>query len=297
MAREHVDDLRAFLAVARERNFTRAAAQLGISQSGLSHTIRHLEARLGLRLLARTTRAVSPTEAGERLLTRIGPHFDQIDAELVALGELREQPHGTIRIAAADYAISHLLWPKLRAFLPNYPDVKVELVLDNGLTDIVSGRFDAGVRMGEHLAQSMISARIGPDICLAVVGAPSYFAQRTPPLHPYDLTAHQCINFLLPSQGGFYVWEFTEDGKDFKVRVDGQLAFSNVFNSLEATLDGFGLAYIPEEIVEPYIKSGRLVRALQRFAPRWDGFHLYYPSRRQSTTAFTALVEALRYRS
>jgi DNA-binding transcriptional LysR family regulator len=297
MAREHFDDLRAFLAVARERNFTRAAARLGMSQSGLSHTISQLEARLGLRLLARTTRAVSPTEAGERLLTRIGPHFDQIDTELAALSELRERPQGTIRIAAADYAISHLLWPKLRAFLPNYPEIRVELLLDNGLTDIVNGRFDAGVRMGEHLAQNMISARIGPDICLAVVGAPAYFARRPLPMHPNELTAHQCINFFLPSQGGFYVWEFTEGGMDFKIRVDGQLAFSNVFNSLEATLDGFGLAYIPEGIVEPYIKSGRLVRVLQRFAPRWDGFHLYYPSRRQATPAFAALVEALRHRS
>ena len=296
MPRENINDLLAFIAVARERSFTKAAAQYGISQSALSHTIRQLEARLGVRLLTRTTRAVSPTEAGERLLEGIGPHFDEIEAEVDALSELRDKPAGTIRISAADYAIKHVLWPKLRKFLPQYPDIKVELILDNGLTDIVTERYDAGVRMGEHLAKDMISARIGPDFCLAVVGAPSYFADRPEPVHPKDLIGHTCINFRLPSSGGLYAWEFEEDGREIRIRVDGQLAFNNIFNSLEATLDGFGLAYIPEEIILPYVGDGRLVRVLQKWSPYWDGYHLYYPSRRQSSPAFVALVEALRHR-
>lgn len=296
MPRENINDLIAFLAVARERSFTRAAAKIGVSQSALSHTIRQLEARLGVRLLSRTTRAVSPTEAGERLLEGIGPHFDEIEIQVEALSELRDKLAGTIRITAADYAIKHVLWPKLRKFLSQYPDIKVEIVLDNGLTDIVTERYDAGVRMGEHLAKDMISARIGPDFCLAVVGAPSYFADHPKPTHPKELVSHICINFRLPSSGGFYVWEFEENDREVRIRVDGQLAFNNIFNSLEATLDGFGLAYIPEEIVLPYVEGGRLVRVLQKFSPYWDGYHLYYPSRHQSSPAFVALVEALRYR-
>lgn len=296
MARESISDLMAFLAVARERSFTRAAARIGVSQSALSHTMRQLEARLGVRLLTRTTRAVSLTEAGERLLQGIGPHFDEIEAQVDALSELRDKPAGTIRISASDHAIKHVLWPKLRKFLPQYPDIKVELVLDNGLTDIVTERYDAGVRMGENLAKDMISARIGPDFCLAVVGAPSYFADRPEPLHPKDLLGHSCINFRFPSSGGLYAWEFEENGREIKIRVGGQLTFSNIFNSLEATLDGFGLAYIPEEIILPYVEEGRLVRVLRKWSPHWDGYHLYYPSRRQSSPAFVALVEALRHR-
>lgn len=296
MARENVKDLLAFLAVARERSFTRAAAKLGVSQSALSHTIRLLEARLGIRLLTRTTRAVSPTEAGERLLQSIGPHFDEIEAQVEALGEFRDKPAGTIRIAAADYAIKHVLWPKLREFLPRYPDVKVELVLDNGLTDIVTDRYDAGVRMGEHLAKDMVSARIGPDFRLAVVGAKSYFADHPEPTHPKDLVDHTCINFRLPTFGGLYAWEFEENGRDLKIRVEGQLIFNNIFNALDATLDGFGLAYIPEEIILPHVAEGRLVRVLQEWSPCWDGYHLYYPSRRQSSPAFVAVVQALRHR-
>jgi DNA-binding transcriptional LysR family regulator len=297
MARENVNDLLAFLAVARERSFTRAAAKVGVSQSALSHTIRQLEARLGIRLLTRTTRAVSPTEAGERLLASIGPHFDEIEAQVEALSELRDKPAGTIRITAADYAIKHVLWPKLRKFLPQYPDIKVELVLDNGLTDIVTERYDAGVRMGEHLAKDMISARIGPDFRLAVVGAKSYFADHPEPTHPKDLVGHTCINFRLPTFGGLYAWEFEENGRELKIRVEGQLTFNNIFNALDATLDGFGLAYIPEEIILPYVAEGRLVRVLQEWSPYWDGYHLYYPSRRQSSPAFVALVGALRHRA
>jgi DNA-binding transcriptional LysR family regulator len=296
MVRENVNDLLAFLAVARERSFTKAAAKIGVTQSALSHTIRQLEARLGIRLLTRTTRAVTPTEAGERLFASIGPHFDEIEAQVEALSELRDKPAGTIRITAADYAIKHVLWPKLRKFLPHYPDIKVELVLDNGLTDIVTERYDAGVRMGEHLAKDMISARIGPDFCMAVVGAPSYFASHAEPVHPKDLVSHTCINFRLPTYGGLYVWEFEENGREIKVRVDGQLTFNNIFDLLDATLDGFGLGYIPEEISLPYVADGRLVRVLQKFSPYWEGYHLYYPSRRQSSPAFVALVEALRHR-
>ncbi len=296
MARENINDLVAFVAVARERSFTRAAAKFGVSQSALSHTIRLLEARLGVRLLTRTTRAVTPTEAGERLLEGIGPHFDEIEIQVDALSALRDKPAGTIRISAADYAIKHLLWPKLKKILPNYPDIKVELILDNGLTDIVTERYDAGVRMGEHLAKDMISARIGPDFCLAVVGAPSYFANHVEPQHPKDLVNHTCINFRLPSSGGLYAWEFEEEGREIRIRVDGQVSFNNTFDLLEAVLDGFGLAYIPEEIILPYVDDGRIVRVLQRFSPYWDGYHLYYPSRRQSSPAFIAVLDALRHR-
>ncbi len=296
MARENFNELLAFLEVARARSFTRAAAKLGVTQSALSHTVRQLETRLGVRLLTRTTRAVSPTEAGQRLFENIGPHVEEIEAEVDALSALRDKPAGNIRIAAADYAIDFVLWPKLKKFLKQYPDVKVELTLDNGLTDIVTERYDAGVRMGEHLAKDMISARIGPDFCLAVVGAPSYFAAHRAPNHPKDLVEHACINFRLPSSGGLYAWEFEEKGREIKIRVEGQLAFNNIFHSLAAVLDGFGLAYIPEEIILPHVREKRLVRVLQKFSPHWDGYHLYYPSRRQSSPAFTALVEALRYR-
>ncbi|GLR59255.1 LysR family transcriptional regulator [Rhizobium indigoferae] len=297
MARESISDLNAFAEVARERSFTRAAAKVGVSQSALSHTIRQLETRLGVRLLTRTTRAVSLTEAGERLLDGIGPHLDEIDAQVEALSDLRDKPAGTIRISASDYAITHVLWPKLRTFLPHYPDIKVELILDNGLTDIVNERYDAGVRMGEHLAKDMISARIGPDFSLAVVGSPSYFEKHGVPAHPKDLVDHTCINFRLPSSGGLYAWEFEEDGQEIRIKVDGQLVFNNTFNALEATLDGFGLSYIPLEIVQPLVKDGKLEHVLQEFSPPWDGYYLYYPSRRQSSPAFAALLDALRHRS
>ncbi|CAN7348530.1 LysR family transcriptional regulator [Rhizobium sp. LjRoot258] len=296
MARESINDLTAFTEVARERSFTRAAAKMGVSQSAFSHTIRQLEARLGVRLLTRTTRAVSLTAAGERLLNGVGPHLDEINAHVEALSALKDKPAGTIRLSASDYAISHVLWPKLRKFLPQYPDINVELILDNGLTDIVTERYDAGVRMGEHLAKDMISARIGPDFSLAVIGAPAYFTEHGVPSHPKDLVDHTCINFRLPSSGGLYVWEFEENGQEIRIRVDGQLVFNNTFNALEAALDGFGLAYIPLEIVTPYIAEGRLQHVLQEFSPPWDGYYLYYPSRRQSSPAFAALVDALRHR-
>lgn len=297
MARQNVNDLLAFLAVARERSFTKAAARFGVSQSALSHTIRQLETRLGVRLLTRTTRAVSPTEAGERLLERIGPHFDQIEVEVDALNELREKLAGTVRIVASDYAISSVLWPKLKSFLPKHPNIKIELLLDNGLTDIVTERYDAGVRMGEQLAKDMISARIGPDFRFAVVGSKSYFAKHSIPEKPQDLTQHNCINYRFPTSGALYAWEFEEKGREIKVRVDGQLVFNNIFHVLDAALAGRGLAYVPEEIALQNIEKGRLQRVLEGWSPFWDGYHLYYPSRRQSSLAFVALVELLRHRA
>jgi DNA-binding transcriptional LysR family regulator len=294
--RSNVNDLLAFIEVARARSFTKAAAKMGVSQSALSHTMRQLEERLGVRLLTRTTRAVSPTEAGERLLQSIAPHFDEIELGIEALSAMRDKPAGTIRIVAADYAISHVLWPKLEKFLPKYPDIKVELILDNGLTDIVTERYDAGVRMGEHLEKDMVSARIGPDFQLAVIGKPSYFDSNPVPKHPKDLVRHTCINFRLPTSGGLYAWEFEENGREFKVRVEGQLAFNNIFHAVDAALAGFGLAYVPEEIARPYVAQGRLTRVLKSYSPAWEGYHLYYPSRRHSSPAFAALVDALRHR-
>lgn len=297
MPRENVNDLIAFVAVARERSFTKAGARMGISQSALSHTIRQLESRLGIRLLTRTTRAVSLTEAGERLLNSIAPHFEEIEAEVEALSDLRDKPAGTIRITAADYAINNVLWPKLREFLPKYPDIKVELILDNGLADIVTQRYDAGVRMGEQLAKDMISARIGPDIRFAVVGSKSYFKNHAVPSKPQDLVGHACINQRFPTSGGLWAWEFEESGREIKVRVDGQLVFNHVFHVLAAAIDGLGLAYVPEEIALPHIAKGRLVRVLEKWCPYWEGYHLYYPSRRHSSPAFVALVDALRHRA
>ncbi|ELT47452.1 LysR family transcriptional regulator [Brucella intermedia] len=297
MTRQNINDLLAFIAVAREGSFTKAAARFGISQSALSHTIRQLEARLGIRLLTRTTRAVAPTEAGERLLERIGPHFDRIEIEVDALNELKDKPAGTVKIVAPDFAISHVLWPKVQKFLPKYPDIKVELLLDNGLSDIVTERYDAGVRMGDRLAKDMISARIGPDFRFAVVGAQSYLAGRPIPENPQDLMQHDCINYRFPSSGTLYAWEFEDqDGHEIKVQVDGPLAFNNIFHVLDATLAGHGLGYVPEEIALPHIAKGRLQRVLEGWSPFWEGYHLYYPSRRQSSPAFVALVEALRHR-
>ena len=297
MAGDNLDDLIAFLAVARERSFTRAAAQLGVSQSALSQTIRGLETRLGLRLLSRTTRSVSPTEAGERLLQSVGPRFDDIKAELAGLSALRDKPAGTIRITAGDHAVRSLLWPRMEAFLPNYPDIKVEITIDYGLTDIVAERFDAGVRLGEQVAKDMISVRIGPDVRFAVVGAKSYFAKHAPPKEPQDLVAHGCINLRLPTYGGVYAWEFEKDGREVKVRVEGQLVFNSIFENLNAALAGFGLAHVPEDLAQPHLAKGRLQRALDDWCPPWPGYHIYYPSRRQSSPAFALVVNALRYRS
>lgn len=297
MKRENVTDLLAFLAVARERNFTRAAAKLGVSQSALSQTVRGLEARLGIRLLTRTTRSVAPTEAGERLLRTVGPHFDGIDDGLAALSELRDKPAGTIRITTGEHAADAILWPALATLLPDYPDIHVELVVEYGLTDIVAGQFDAGVRMGEQLDRDMIAVPVGPAMRMAVVGAPSYFATRSRPRLPQDLTGHDCINMRLPTYGGLYAWEFDRGGRELKVRVEGRLAFNTIGPIRNAASAGFGLAYLPEDFVQPHIDDGRLVRVLADWCPPFPGYHLYYPSRRQPTPAFTVLVDALRYRT
>ena len=297
MMRESVDDLRAFMAVARERSFTRAAAQLGVSQSALSQTVRGLEARLGLRLLTRTTRSVAPTEAGERLLQTVGPHLDGIDAELAALGALRDKPAGTFRITADENAARAVLWPALRMLLPRYPDMNVEIVTDNGLIDIVADRFDAGVRLGGIVAKDMIAVPIGPDMRMAAVGAPSYFARRLPPRTPQDLTDHACINLRLPTHGGLYAWEFERDGRALKVRVDGQLVFNNVGMMLEAARAGFGIAFVTQDQVAADVDAGRLALVLADWCPPFPGYHLYYPSRRQHAPAFALLIEALRYKS
>ncbi len=296
MLRENLNGVLAFLAVARERSFTRAAAKLGVSQSALSHTIRGLEARLGLRLLARTTRSVAPTEAGERLLGALGPRFDEIDAELAGLSELRDKPAGTIRITSGEHAAEAILWPALAKLLPRYPDIKVELNIDYGLTDIVAERYDAGVRLGEQVAKDMIAVRIGPDFRMAVVGAPSYFARRPKPKDPRDLTAHDCINIRLPTYGSIYAWEFEKRGRALKVRVEGQLVFNNIALRVNAALAGLGLAYLSEDQVQEHVAEGRLVRVLGDWCPPFSGYHLYYPSRRQAAPALALLVEALRYR-
>jgi DNA-binding transcriptional LysR family regulator len=296
MARENLNDLTAFIAVAREHSFTNAAAKLGVSPSALSHTVRGLEERLGVRLLTRTTRSVSTTQAGERLLRTVGHRLDEIDAELTSLSELRERPAGTIRITCGEHAAQTILWPALRTFLPNYPDITVEIVVDYGLTDIVSERYDAGVRLGEQVAKDMIAVPVGPDMRMAVVGAPSYFAQRAAPKKPQDLTGHNCINLRMPTRGGLYAWEFEKRAREMKVRVEGQLIFNNIALRLNAALAGCGLAYMPEDQVHPYITAGKLIRVLDDWCPPFSGYHLYYPSRRQPTPAFALLVDALRYR-
>ena len=296
MPRENLNDLLAFLIVARERSFTKAAAKLGVSQSALSHTVRALEARLGVRLLARTTRSVSPTEAGERLLHKVGPRFDEIEAELAALGELRERPAGSFRITATDYAADAILLPKLAKLLRHYPDIKVEIVIDYGLADIVAQRCDAGVRHGEQVAKDMIAVRIGPQMRMAVVGAPSYFATRREPERPQDLVDHSCINLRLPTHGGLYAWEFEKGVRELRVRVSGQLVCNGAVQMLNGALAGLGLAYIPEDLAQPHLAEGRLRRVLEDWCPPLSGYHLYYPSRRQPSAAFTLLVDALRHR-
>src|SRR5215472_9255127 len=296
MQRGHLDDLLAFLAVAREQSFTKAAAKLGVSQSALSHTMRELEARLGIRRLTRTTRRVAATEAGQRLVQTLGPRFEEIEAELAALAELRDQPAGTVRITATEYAADAVLLPKLSRLLRDYPDIKVEVTVDYGLTDIVTQRYDAGVRSGEQVGKDMIAVRIGPDMRMAVVGAPAYFRKRPEPKRPQDLIGHNCINLRLPTHGGLYAWEFEKAGRELKARVDGQLTFNTTALMLDAALSGYGLTYVPEGLVEPHIAKGRLKRVLADWCPPFSGYHLWYPSRRQSSAAFALFVEALRWR-
>lgn len=297
MRRENVSDLLAFLAVARARSFTKAAAKLAVSQSALSQTVRALEERLGLRLLTRTTRSVSPTPAGERLLASVGSRFEEIEAELAALSELRDKPAGTIRITAGEHAAYAVLSPVLAKFLPSYPDVNVEIHVDYGFVDIVALRYDAGVRTGEQVAKDMIAVPIGPEMRMAVVGAPSYFEKRPLPKKPQDLTEHNCINLRMPTYGSLYAWEFEKGKRELKVRVDGQLVVNTIKQRLDAAVAGVGLTYMVEDVVQPHVAQGTLVRVLEDWCAPFAGYHLYYPSRRQSSPAFNVLVDALRYRS
>ncbi|MAS06484.1 MAG: LysR family transcriptional regulator [Ahrensia sp.] len=297
MARDELADLRAFIAVAEERSFTRAAAKLGVSASALSHTIRGLEERLGLRLLTRTTRSVSTTEAGERLFHAIVPHFEQIRSEIDALSELRDTPAGTLRISSGIHAAETILRPHLAKFLPDYPDIDVEISIDDGFVDIVGERFDAGVRLGESVSKDMIAVRIGPDWRFLVVATPGYLVRRSPPEHPGELTNHQCINLRLASAGGLYAWEFEKDGRDLEVRVSGQLTCNSIMTVLHAALDGHGLAFVPEDLARPYIEAGRLRTVLEDWCPAIQGYHLYYPNRRHASPAFARFVETLRYRA
>ncbi len=293
MDRDELGDLAAFMRVAEERSFTRAAAKMGTSQSALSHTIKRLEARLGVRLLMRTTRSVAPTDAGERLLETLRPALDDIDARLASIGELREKPGGVIRITTPQHAAETVLWPAIAKLAADYPDIKIELSINSALVDIVEQRFDAGVRLGEQVAKDMIATSIGPQLRMIAAAAPSYFAKRPKPKTPHDLTAHQCINLRMATIGGLYAWEFEKDGRELNVRVDGQFVFNEVRMIKCAAVAGFGIAYLPEDHMKPLIASGELVRVLSDWSPPFDGYHLYYPSRRQHSPAFTLLLDYL----
>jgi DNA-binding transcriptional LysR family regulator len=293
--KENLNDLTAFVTVAREGSFTRAAAQLGVSQSALSQTIRGLEERLGLRLLTRTTRRVASTDAGERLLATIGPRLDGIEDDLAALSELREKPAGTIRITASEHAASSILLPRLAELLPGYPDIKVEINTDYRMIDIVEQRFDAGVRLGEHLQKDMIAVRVGPDVRMAVVGSPTYFAKRPAPGKPQDLTHHDCINVRLPTHGGLLPWDFKKGARELVVRVEGQLTLNGFPQVVDAALAGMGLAFVLEDVVQRHLADGRLQRVLEDWCDEFPGYYLYYPSRRQTSPAFAVVLDALRY--
>ena len=295
MLKDNFNDLLSFMVVARERSFTRAAAQLGVSQSALSHAMRNLEARLEVRLLTRTTRSVAPTEAGEQLFMRLSPHLLEIEQELTALRDTRDRPAGNIRLTAGEHAMSAVLWPVLKPFMAQYPDINVEVTVDDGLTDIVDGRFDAGVRLGEQVAKDMIAIRIAPDMRMAVVGSADYLHRFGVPETPEQLDQHRCINMRLPTRGGLYAWEFERDGRELRVRVDGQLILNSLPQRIDAAENGLGLAYVPEDAVQDALAEGRLVRVLEAWRPAFAGYHLYYPSRRQHTSAFTLLIAALRH--
>lgn len=294
--RDQLSDLMAFLVVARERSFTRAAAQLGVSQSRLSQTIRSLEEKLGVRLLTRTTRSVSPTEAGEHLLRNVGPHFEQIEAELGVLAEFGAKPSGTIRLSATENAAAAVLWPAFRGLLADYPGINVEINIESGPTDIVAQGFDAGIRNGEMVAKGMIAVRVGPDMQMAVVATPEYLNRRGQPRTPEDLTGHDCINIRLAPDSGLYPWEFEKKGHELRVRVEGQIVVTTAPASMTAALASLGLAYVPEQMVRDYLASGVLVRVLEDWCEPFAGYHLFYPNRRQHSAAFAVLIERLRYR-
>ncbi len=295
MLKDNINDLISFMVVARERSFTRAAAQLGVSQSALSHAMRNLESRLDVRLLTRTTRNVAPTEAGEKLYQRLSPHLQEIAQEIAALRDSRERPAGNIRLTAGEHAMNTIIWPRIKPFMQQYPDINIEVTVDNGLTDIVDERFDAGIRLGEQVARDMIAVRIGPDMRMAVVGSPEYLANHGVPQTPHDLQQHRCINMRLPTKGGLYAWEFEHDGEPLRVRVEGQLTLNCLPQRIEAAEAGLGLAYVPEDTIAEGVAAGRLQHVLADWCVPFAGYYLYYPSRRQHTTAFALLVEALRY--
>ena len=295
MLKENFNELQIFLVVARERSFTKAAGKLGVSQSAISHAMKALEERLNIRLLTRTTRSVAPTDAGERIIACLEPRIAELEQELESLVQLNGTPSGNIRLSAGEHAARSLVWPKLKTFLREYPEINVELVVDNGFVDIVEGRFDAGVRLGESVDKDMIAVRIGPDMRMAVVGAPAYFAANALPETPHELQNHRCINMRLPTAGGIYHWEFEREGKPLRVRVDGQLIFNLLPERIDAALSGFGIACVPENEVQDYVKSGKLIQVLQEWCPTFPGYYLYYPSRKQHPPAFALLIDALRY--
>ncbi|MBJ3816634.1 LysR family transcriptional regulator [Shimwellia pseudoproteus] len=295
MLKENFNELQIFLVVARERSFTKAAGKLGVSQSALSHAMKVLEERLNIRLLTRTTRSVAPTEAGERIIACLEPRIADLEQELESLVQLNGTASGNIRLSAGDHAAQSLVWPKLKPFLREYPEINLELVVDNGFVDIVEGRFDAGIRLGESVDKDMIAVRIGPDMRMAVVGAPSYFAANPEPETPHDLQHHRCINMRLPTAGGLYHWEFEKEGKPLRVRVEGQLTFNQQAQRIDAVLSGFGIACIPEDRVQDYLQSGALIQVLQGWCPSFPGYYLYYPSRKQHPPAFALMIDALRY--
>jgi len=295
MPKENLNDLQAFVAVAQARSFTRAAAQLGVSRSALSHAMLALEARLDVRLLTRTTRSVSPTEAGARLLSVLSPRLSEIQQELESLTAMRDKPAGTVRITAHDHAIVTALWPRLLPLLRQYPDVQIEFSVDYAMTDIAAHQFDAGVRVGNRVDKDMIAVRIAPDLRMAVAASPGYLAGRSLPVTPQDLTGHRCVNLRLPTHGGLYAWDFERDGRALSVRVSGQTVFNNTFLMLQAALDGMGLAYVPYDLVQPHIEAGRLAPVLQDWWPVFPGYHLYYANRRQLSPALALVIEALRY--
>ena len=294
MSRANLNDLQAFVVIAREGSFTRAAAQLGVSQSALSHTMRALETRLGVRLLTRTTRSVSPTEAGQRLYQSMAPRFDEIELELAAVSEFRDTPAGNVRISASEHAANNILWPKLLKVLPDYPDIKVEITVDYALSDIVAQRYDAGVRLGDQVAKDMIAVPIGPPLRIAVVGSPEYFRQRPFPMEPGDLASHNCINLRLPTMGNLYAWELKRGERELNGRVNGRLVFNGIYQVMNTALDGHGLAYVPEGMARPPLDSGRLLPVLEDWWREFPGFHLYYSNQREVSRAMCLVIDELR---
>jgi DNA-binding transcriptional LysR family regulator len=296
MARDNINDILVFLAVARERSFTRAAAKLGMTQSALSHTVRTLEARLGVRLLTRTTRSVSPTEAGERLLQNVAPRLEEIEAEIAAVSDLGDKPAGTVRITAIDHVIDQVLWPRIAPLLPQYPDLRVEFSADYRIVDIAAERYDIGVRHGDQVDKDMIAVRLTPDVQMRIVGAPGYFAHRPLPASLADLMKHNCINLRLASSGGIYAWELRHEGQDVEAQVRGQAVFSSAGHILRAALDGAGIGFLPDELVADHVAAGRLLSVMEDWCPLWPGLHAYYPSRRHSSRALALVIDAIRHK-